>query len=552
MAGMTKEVLFRVGADATAVSAGMTDAEKRIKTSINRILGIQTQAEKEYSRVWKQAEQERARADKQREEREKADHARRVREWKDELKLQREAAGVQARQARNQRGVDIGGLRQGKAGHHSAGGGMSGAIGTGAAREGMVIAREIAAGNFTGAFRSVSVLMGSLGMLGKVIAAIVNPVAGVIAGAGLGAFGAYQAGINAYNLRRDAREAGFSVTGYQAVKAQAAREGGSEVGVAAMNSLQGAVRGAASGNMGDYSKFVRWGVSMTDANGKLLSTEKIYERVIDKIGSTASSARRAAMGMDFFGESYKGMLRTIEEGSEGLQKYKALSMSDSDNAAMAEMGGVMRSGWEKTKRGGGMLWLGAKNMYASYARAVNPNLNRIANETTRGALLDEQMADVRLQLRKKYGSRERDYAQLQTLNPQLAVDYQGAITAQTKAQANIDDRNKGSLDSLAEQGRGFTGMIHRKNYAMTARMKTALRIQDIEEQAKVAWERGDDTTHKKLTDQALSMRAANPWLALSDKNPMLEANQHLAAAELSLKKMEKMADVVIQDSQRSE
>lgn len=108
-------------------------------------------------------------------------------------------------------------------------------------------------------------------------------------------------------------------------------------------------------------------------------------------------------------------------------------------------------------------------------------------------------------------------------------------------QAQLQDRNKMSVDEMADHARSMTGQRHRRNYALTPRMRTALQIQDLEEQAQVAFEAGDDATHKKLTEQANDMRSKNTWMKELDKTPQLKMLTQLELIASRLDSVDKMA-----------
>jgi hypothetical protein len=99
----------------------------------------------------------------------------------------------------------------------------------------------------------------------------------------------------------------------------------------------------------------------------------------------------------------------------------------------------------------------------------------------------------------------------------MALKLQEATLGRDEAHAAISDQNKGTIGSLAEEARHFTGQRHRRNYSLTQRMRTALNIEDLEEQAQVAWEKGDDKGRESLTNKANTLRTQNAsWLKFSE------------------------------------
>ena len=435
--------------------------------------------------------------------------------------------------------------------------GLPGGLSSGAYREGAVIMRELAAGNFTGALRSFSVLLGSVGKLGRAVTMLVNPVTGVVLGAAAGTYGVYRMGINAWNARRNARDMGFSLTGYQGLQMQAASMGEGAAAMGGAQNLHGMLARLSNGDVGAVQAFRRWGISLTNSEGQLLNTEAIYKRVIDRISATADESRRAAMGMEFFGSNYQNMRRTIEQGSEGLDRAKkAQLMGTGDNAVLANMGEEMRDKFEAGKRGASRLgqlpaWLysrflrGKYPLYQGFSFLYGKDYESIYQGSLKNEELDRQRVELEARWIQRFGPRKINMDRLRGMNPQLALELEGARTGQEIAARNISDRGRDTLDSLAEQGRAFTGQIHRRVYRLTPRMQYALKIKDLEEQAIAASTEGNDALSDQLTKQALQMREAAPWLKRMDQKPLEEAERQLRIANEHLLQIEQAARAVL-------
>lgn len=83
------------------------------------------------------------------------------------------------------------------------------------------------------------------------------------------------------------------------------------------------------GRLGDKAKasgertesaFVRLGIQVTDANGRLRSTEKILEEVANAFKRLPEGPQKSALAMDLFGRSGANLLPFLNQGAEGLRE----------------------------------------------------------------------------------------------------------------------------------------------------------------------------------------------------------------------------------------
>lgn len=124
------------------------------------------------------------------------------------------------------------------------------------------------------------------------------------------------------------------------------------------------------------------------------------------------------------------------------------------------------------------------------------------------------------------------------------------IERQAELTSEITDRDKESVAEMASRARKLTGikgpleMLH----TITPRMRTALRIETLEERAKVAFLRGDDGTSNRLQSEADQVRKSNPWLKRSDVNPMAKTEAQLQIVNTQLEPVKRMAELVNKES----
>lgn len=404
--------------------------------------------------------------------------------------------------------------------------------------ESMVLVRELMRGNFSRVPASASILLQRLGWLGNLMKLVTNPIAlGGAAAYGV-ANGAINRGHAATATLNQSAAAGFSAQGYQGLMMQTAnRPGGNDAAQGAINHLYSNVLAAGNGSLEAYQKFKMWGVAIADVNGKLMSGEQIYRNVLDALRNMPEGLRKTAAATDLLGSNWREMEREISAGSEGFDSNRG-GLSERSLKAQKYLGeGIsMRGLWNSLKR----LNSWSDNLVLEHeGRMGSPaNLARLEME---GRALDEKRAALRRRLSSAQFDRE-----LFKYDPALFENRLGLQHARRDANESFGDRLKSGLGGMADIARSFTGQPHRRLYGMTPRLRTALRIQDLEEQANVAFMKGDDSTYNKLNSEAAQMRAANPWLAGADKNILRNQSESLSSIDRKMSKVEEMAKLAVE------
>lgn len=100
---------------------------------------------------------------------------------------------------------------------------------------------------------------------------------------------------------------------------------------------------AQSGSQSAQQAFDRLGISITNTNGSLKSSEQVFYEVIDALGEINNQAQRDSTAMSVFGKSAQDLNSLIEQGSGALRSYGeeannlGIVMSQKDVAALSEM-----------------------------------------------------------------------------------------------------------------------------------------------------------------------------------------------------------------------
>ncbi|MTI46661.1 MAG: hypothetical protein FH761_02375 [Firmicutes bacterium] len=160
-------------------------------------------------------------------------------------------------------------------------------------------------------------------------------------------------------ISKISEKTGLSTTQLQELKYTASQTGAEFSGIQnAAISMGESMASAQEGNNIQAEAFQALGVSLEDAQGNLISTDEAFSQVITKLSNMANETERNALATQIFGDNATELTPLLEEGGEGLQKYKdranelGLVMSGSTieaNAKFAETMGTMKETVGKLK-----------------------------------------------------------------------------------------------------------------------------------------------------------------------------------------------------------
>ena len=117
--------------------------------------------------------------------------------------------------------------------------------------------------------------------------------------------------------------------------------------------------------------------------------------------------------------------------------------------------------------------------------------------------------------------------------------------SQAEASAALEDRGKMDLSGMADMGRQLSGHIRPRLYTVTDRMRTAMKIDDLEANATNAFLKGDDEGMRKYRGEADEMRKSNPWLKFNDRNPTAKMELSLEQANKALAEINQAVQYVM-------
>ena len=532
MAGPSEEILIRVGMDTTGVDRGMTAMQRRI----NQTVGMTTQADRAYSDIWHKAEMERERDLKkqsQQKDQELQKDLNRINTikqandawiqkkeqaiakgkvaWKEELQSQREAANGPIH--RNGIGVNMANLAANVTGSGGrvGGVGVTGYGGHGARGEAVVIARELSRLNIGAAVRSTSILVSRMGLLGTVMAAITSPV-GILAASllAIGAVG-YKLGKYATELIRNAQQAGVNTSFYQGVGQAASRAGGdSEGSQAALQQLADRVGDVRAGSLEVWKNFHKWGIELDTVNGVAKSQQQIFADIVAKSQAISDPATRKAFLNEMFGKGSDDIQKVINSGADFTE----------GGAGERNLGGLSNA-YTSVK---GVLSTAA----SSAGNFITGFVGSLANTFGMGNLTDAQQRSKDIDAQS---AALEDSGVIHKVKHKMSPDMQKKVVdiqyEQQSAQAALADRNKQSVDDMAQQALRLTGAMIPTAHTLTPLMRDALHIKQLEAAAGLAYQSKTPeglARGKALTAQANAIRKSDePYMTLADSDPQREA-----------------------------
>lgn len=175
--------------------------------------------------------------------------------------------------------------------------------------------------------------------------------AAAIAAAALAAaiIGAVAATVEAGSAATDgAARTGLSTEAYQEL-AYAAQQCGvpMELLEASLGKVTAMAGKAANGDKEAAKAFEALGISVTDANGKVKSSEQLFNETTAALAAIEDPAKRAAAAQALYGESAAKLMPLLSQGTEGIEAMRAeaellgIVLSDEDVAAADAFGDSM-------------------------------------------------------------------------------------------------------------------------------------------------------------------------------------------------------------------
>lgn len=210
----------------------------------------------------------------------------------------------------------------------------------------------------------------------------------------------------------------------------------------------------------------------------------------------------------------------------GIKSSSFVVMATVTNAIDYQLRGMVKNSYEAIRSVTGLT-----RFTDSYDEAEKKRIDKeqaITNETMLQAAAEKQGIEI------------------SELKAKILEEQRALLQKQAELKGDIDDRDKESVREMAEQARKFSGVKSPLELmrTVTPRMRTALKIDTLEERSKIAFLKGDDAKSTRLQSEADQIRKANPWLKRMDVDPMLKTNNELEIVNRQLEPVKRMAELV--------
>ena len=360
-------------------------------------------------------------------------------------------------------------------------------------------------------------------------------------------------------IARVSNETGANTNFIQSIMLQAEKAGVPfeklTVGIARFNKTLGAAK---MGNTTALKTLSDLGVASNLTEARTLTFTKAMHNLSNSFEKLNDKQKQAALLSQAFGRGYAELTPIFEQGTKAIDemsngsfftKISAGSIGDFQTVwnsiktgAAATMATVVntidipfahiRKGYQAL----GILSTGVLPGTKEWKQDLE-SLNKVQEEINFNKALEAQA--------------DKDGITVQELKTKLLNEQAELLEKQADLTAIITERDKESVAEMASRARKLTGIKGPLEtlHTVTPRMRTALRIETLEERAKVAFLRGNDVTSNKLQSEADQIRKANPWLKRSDQNPMLKTEAELTRVNAQLEPVKRMADMVNSTSQ---
>lgn len=190
-------------------------------------------------------------------------------------------------------------------------------------------AGKFAGGDFTKAFG------GELGNVGKLASSSLGELSSSFASgiASVAAYGAAVAAVavelvklsneaakHADSIKTMSTNYGIAISDIQKLKyMEELTDVSTETLLGSMSRLTRSMSSAQSGTGATADAFSRLGVSVTNSDGSLRSSNTVFMEAIDALGSVGNATERDALAMEIFGRSAMELNSVIAQGSDGLR-----------------------------------------------------------------------------------------------------------------------------------------------------------------------------------------------------------------------------------------
>jgi len=309
---------------------------------------------------------------------------------------------------------------------------------------------------------------------------------------------------------------------------------------------------AKMGHVDAILKLQEMGLASSKGAISALNYESAMKKLKESFDKAGNPAKQDAILFDAFGRGAYKLAPIFRQTNEEFNKmFKGNSFTKINLGAIEDFLSI----WKAIKVAAQSAWatiINVLDLPLKGYREISKFIGAIAGGAKSWGAINKVMNDSgekekELTAEKELSNQaDEDGISLQKEKLEVQNKYLTLLEKQAELQAEIADRDKESVKELAEKARHLTGIKSplQQSHTVTARMRTALKIDTLEERAKLEFERGHDEKSRRLQSEADQIRAASPWMKRQDRNPMAKTESELATVNSNLAPVKRMAELV--------
>jgi hypothetical protein len=292
-------------------------------------------------------------------------------------------------------------------------------------------------------------------------------------------------------------------------------------------------------------KLIQFGIATKGTSWSTLNLKDSLNKLRELHISTADAAARNYRENELLGKGYKALTPLLEQSAEAFKEMDQDSFFSKINTqtinTFSGMFGSKVSAQDVARS------TFANSFATGVANAVGIALGQTGKTITEKAFqFFEIKGGIANIAEAQQAADQQDIMNLEQKNT-LAAELISKTGELKDLTAEIADRDKESVSSLAAKARKITGIKSPEEMqrTVTPAMRQALKIDTLEQRARIRQQYGDTAGVQRLQSQADQIRAANPlFFKAQDQDPMERTRRKIDVTNLLLVPVSKMADMV--------
>lgn len=293
----------------------------------------------------------------------------------------------------------------------------------------------------------------------------------------------------------------------------------------------------------DYEKVIK---PLTQLTGLTKNSKQFLGDLADAYVKLNTQEERNAMLMNAGIKNWQALIPILKDGRDGIEE---LDKGNFFTKLSPKTINTFSEFWKGFKIEG-MVALNTIGNALGTIFSIIPRTARAAGVNTGGAPRTKEVEqyiktgewpeDARKKSMEAENKIGEDGFSLADKRAQIEAEITKQIEERAHLQQSINDRDKFGLDELAERARKLTGLDKMPRglnsvYTITPAMASALQVQTLEDQAKIAQAYGNGSQADRLQSTADRLRASNPALKSTERYPIQKTQEQIARLDANIK-----------------